>query len=262
MIFIFFFFFFLFLFFIIFFVLPIQPSVFVIAFARVARTLSFNSNYICSIYSSIKLTHSRTPPLSLSLSFRSYPIADLVAFNATLVNGFFALFHQNPIGGAAVFLGHILVEANRYSDLASLLHRWDFIHAFCAVNAEALLFELFDKTMTALASDSETVQDLTARQNFCEENRRVLHSETSWRDAAAKFSSLSNDPRFVRVIRGNLKPEDKLPSRLVRIFTSSTFDDLKVERDTLMAQAYPSLRSLCATLNLQFQAVDMRWGIR
>jgi len=48
----------------------------------------------------------------------------------------------------------------------------------------------------------------------------------------------------------------------VRIFTSSTFDDLKVERDMLMQRAYPEIRRQCEALNLQFQVVDMRWGIR
>lgn len=54
----------------------------------------------------------------------------------------------------------------------------------------------------------------------------------------------------------------KLPSKLCRIFTSSTFDDLKVERDALMARAYPLVRKKCQDLGLEFQVVDMRWGIR
>lgn len=29
-----------------------------------------------------------------------------------------------------------------------------------------------------------------------------------------------------------------------------------------MLEAYPVLRQLCAVLGLQFQVVDMRWGVR
>ena len=46
------------------------------------------------------------------------------------------------------------------------------------------------------------------------------------------------------------------------IFTSSTFDDLKVERNALMARSYPAIRQELAELGLEFQVVDMRWGIR
>ncbi len=56
-------------------------------------------------------------------------------------------------------------------------------------------------------------------------------------------------------------PETK--RKLVRIFTSSTFTDTLVERNMLMEKVYPRLKTYCKEYhNLEFQVVDMRWGIR
>nr|XP_006825345.1 PREDICTED: NACHT and WD repeat domain-containing protein 1-like [Saccoglossus kowalevskii] len=52
-------------------------------------------------------------------------------------------------------------------------------------------------------------------------------------------------------------------SRVVRIFTSSTFTDTYVERNALMQDVYPKLRDYCKSkYGLEFQVVDMRWGVR
>ena len=51
-------------------------------------------------------------------------------------------------------------------------------------------------------------------------------------------------------------------SRLVRVFTSSTFTDTKQERNALMERVYPALKSFCHQLGYHFQVVDMRWGVR
>ena len=63
--------------------------------------------------------------------------------------------------------------------------------------------------------------------------------------------------------------------KLVRLFTSSTFTgncsslsilfsinsvaDTKLERDMLMAEAYPFLRSICQMFGYGFEVVDMRY---
>ncbi|XP_077862132.1 NACHT domain- and WD repeat-containing protein 1-like [Saccoglossus kowalevskii] len=61
-------------------------------------------------------------------------------------------------------------------------------------------------------------------------------------------------------IGGSLPP---LRSRVVRIFTSSTFTDTSVERNALMQDVYPKLKDYCKSkYGLQFQVVDMRWGVR
>lgn len=38
--------------------------------------------------------------------------------------------------------------------------------------------------------------------------------------------------------------------------------DTSVERNTLMEQVYPKLKSFCQERGYDFQVVDMRWGIR
>ncbi|XP_070537831.1 NACHT domain- and WD repeat-containing protein 1-like [Ptychodera flava] len=54
-----------------------------------------------------------------------------------------------------------------------------------------------------------------------------------------------------------------LRTRVVRIFTSSTFTDTSVERNALMRDIYPKLKDYCKSkYGLEFQVVDMRWGVR
>lgn len=50
-------------------------------------------------------------------------------------------------------------------------------------------------------------------------------------------------------------------SRIFRVFVSSTFADLKMEREALQKEAFPKLRDLCATQDCRFQAIDLRWGV-
>ena len=47
-----------------------------------------------------------------------------------------------------------------------------------------------------------------------------------------------------------------------RVFISSTFSDLKTERDALQAHVFPRLREYCQTHGLhgcRFQAIDLRF---
>ncbi|MGA9453580.1 MAG: DUF4062 domain-containing protein [Verrucomicrobiia bacterium] len=57
-------------------------------------------------------------------------------------------------------------------------------------------------------------------------------------------------------------PTSKLRFRpVIRVFVSSTFSDLKPERNALQAQVFPRLEQLCAPNGFQFQAIDLRWGV-
>src|SRR5712691_6767626 len=49
--------------------------------------------------------------------------------------------------------------------------------------------------------------------------------------------------------------------RTFRVFVSSTFSDLKAERNALQRYVWPGLRELCARYGTRFQAIDLRWGI-
>ncbi|XP_014255655.1 NACHT and WD repeat domain-containing protein 2 isoform X2 [Cimex lectularius] len=65
------------------------------------------------------------------------------------------------------------------------------------------------------------------------------------------------------IFTGSLESLPPVSSKIVRIFTSSTFTDTTMERNTLMAQCYPKLKDFCREKHgLEFQVVDMRWGVR
>ena len=52
-----------------------------------------------------------------------------------------------------------------------------------------------------------------------------------------------------------------MSGRVFRIFVSSTFADLKQERDALQECVWPALSDICQKAGFSFQAIDLRWGI-
>src|SRR5512136_2469982 len=50
-------------------------------------------------------------------------------------------------------------------------------------------------------------------------------------------------------------------SRTFRIFVSSTFSDLKAERNALQEKVFPRLKELAESHGCHFQAIDLRWGV-
>ena len=48
---------------------------------------------------------------------------------------------------------------------------------------------------------------------------------------------------------------------VIRVFVSSTFTDLKHERDALQQKVFPKLEAFCAKRQFQFHAIDLRWGV-
>ncbi len=51
-------------------------------------------------------------------------------------------------------------------------------------------------------------------------------------------------------------------AKTIRVFISSTFEDLKRERDILQRDVFPLLIQRCQARGARFQAVDLRWGVR
>ena len=49
--------------------------------------------------------------------------------------------------------------------------------------------------------------------------------------------------------------------RAIRIFLSSTFADMQVEREELVKRVFPALRKLCAECGVTFTEVDLLWGV-
>ena len=66
------------------------------------------------------------------------------------------------------------------------------------------------------------------------------------------------DDRTVdRIFAGSLEILPPVSSKIVRIFTSSTFTDTSMERNTLMAQVYPKLKDYCREKHgLEFQVFN------
>lgn len=59
-------------------------------------------------------------------------------------------------------------------------------------------------------------------------------------------------------------PEKQSPQpkdRQIRVFISSTFRDMKDERDLLIKKIFPQLRKLCEERAVTWTEVDLRWGI-
>jgi len=48
--------------------------------------------------------------------------------------------------------------------------------------------------------------------------------------------------------------------RSVRVFVSSTFRDMKAERDELAKRTFVRLHRLCAERGVTFTDVDLRWA--
>lgn len=57
------------------------------------------------------------------------------------------------------------------------------------------------------------------------------------------------------------KAPSELRNKVIRIFISSTFEDVRKERDILQQKVYPYLVDLCAPRGWQIDFVDLRWGI-
>lgn len=92
--------------------------------------------------------------------------------------------------------------------------------------------------------------------------RRIL----SLKDYFAKSIAVT-DPEPIRQLENveydpstRVKPP-KLHKQEVKIFVSSTFIDMKREREVLATSVFPQLKQLCKQLNIPFSYVDLRWGI-
>ena len=52
-----------------------------------------------------------------------------------------------------------------------------------------------------------------------------------------------------------------IENRHIRLFISSTFQDMKDEREYLMTHSFPLLRKLALERNVTLTELDLRWGI-
>ncbi|XP_046576157.1 NACHT and WD repeat domain-containing protein 2-like [Haliotis rubra] len=69
------------------------------------------------------------------------------------------------------------------------------------------------------------------------------------------------EKQFDAMLEGDMSDLPPLPRSIVRIFISSTFSDMRAERNALSRDVSPILRSFCSNLDLDLQLVDLRWGL-
>ncbi len=58
-----------------------------------------------------------------------------------------------------------------------------------------------------------------------------------------------------------MKSSSLIDNRQIRVFISSTFQDMQDERDYLMKRTFPKLRKLAAERDVTLTELDLRWGI-
>ncbi len=89
-----------------------------------------------------------------------------------------------------------------------------------------------------------------------------VQAETSRSDANRTHESsahISTDPN--RVAIANDGSFIKRKHRNIRVFVSSTFEDMQEERDILVKNIFPQLRKMCLERGVGFTEVDLRWGV-
>jgi len=52
-----------------------------------------------------------------------------------------------------------------------------------------------------------------------------------------------------------------MQNRTFRLFISSTFNDLKEERNTLQNEVFPEIKQFCKSYGYSFEPIDLRWGV-
>eukprot|EP00741_Cyanophora_paradoxa_P020846 tig00021314_g20124.t1 len=63
------------------------------------------------------------------------------------------------------------------------------------------------------------------------------------------------------IVHAASRDGQRAQKRVVRIFVSSTFQDMQAERDAIRSFVNPTLKAMCAERGLFFHCVDLRWGI-
>lgn len=99
-----------------------------------------------------------------------------------------------------------------------------------------------------------------------EEAKQRLHTDNAVDD------SLVLDGKFLRclstdepVLSGKMEAVsivNRCRKNRVVVFVSSTFEDTKFENDYLLRHVFPFLKRYCAVLQMDFNAISMRWGVR
>ena len=147
-------------------------------------------------------------------------------------------------------------------------------------------FMSFEKFTKSAKESINSVQDsfsalcgLELEPSVGNESSTGLHPQTSFYTAIRKV--LDENPQDALIYlreslsKENEGPEARISRHLIRrldpnlhgtlgtfkIFISSTFKDLKTERDSLRTQIIPSLQKEASEYGFQIQNIDLRWGV-
>ncbi|XP_069135457.1 NACHT and WD repeat domain-containing protein 2-like [Argopecten irradians] len=117
-----------------------------------------------------------------------------------------------------------------------------------------------DETSSSTTTGTKTKSVLTKSKSKTKFQHGVMKTikEKEKKIPRVNLTKTSTNP----ILTGDVNVTVPSTSKIVRIFTSSTFTDTMHERNTWMQEAYPQLRTYCQTRGYEFQVVDMRWGIR
>jgi len=74
-----------------------------------------------------------------------------------------------------------------------------------------------------------------------------------------RILSLTNQQAKTKIMKNEQAQSSE--QRVIRIFISSTFHDMREERDELVKRIFPQLRKLCEKRGVVWGEVDLRWGI-
>lgn len=80
-------------------------------------------------------------------------------------------------------------------------------------------------------------------------------------EAPAEPADSSTSNATSSLTNSDLEVKTSIANRTIKVFISSTFQDMQEERDYLMTHVFPHLKDMAARRNVQFVPVDLRWGI-
>ncbi len=106
---------------------------------------------------------------------------------------------------------------------------------------------------------------LSRNRPMAEGTSKTVSASTGEMDAVdtapTNFQNHAEGSPLKSVNRASGVPDEVEERRLARIFISSTFRDMRKERQTLAAEAFPALKRECRALGIELQPIDLQWGV-
>ncbi|XP_060076678.1 uncharacterized protein LOC132556312 [Ylistrum balloti] len=152
------------------------------------------------------------------------------------------------------------IKAKTYQNCETFQHRDILSPKTAGLKRHNSSFEL---TITGKAKSAtpRTNQSQSSKKTTQDNSRTAATAHASSQSILKEGFDREAELHFNRMIEGQLDNIPHIPRSIVRIFISSTFSDMRAERNAIVREATPKLRDFCAEHDLDFQMVDMRWGV-